>query len=140
MLTVSSSSKGPRRVTEKSFEKAFGRALEACGRTNWHMNCREAGWPDRYVVGGIWIEFKSLDVFGKDNGTEKEQRAKMSELERAGDRVFYCAVSQKRVICAPWHTIKGADLSCITSYAYRDKRDLEQIIRFVIGDANAEKG
>jgi hypothetical protein len=139
MLTVNQNLKRPRRVTEKSFEDAFGRALEACGRANWHMGMREAGWPDRYVRGGIWIEFKSLEVFGKDNGTDKDQRVKMTELQAGGDKVFYCAVSQKRVICAPWHAIKGRNLAGFETFAYKDKHDLIQIIKWVIL-GNEEKG
>lgn len=108
------------------------------------MNMREAGWPDRYVRGAIWIEFKVLDCFGVDNGTEAEQRAKMTDLERSGDHVFYCARCGDRVVCAPWRDVRGVNLSTLPSYAYHDARDLDHIVSYVIegyiADGDAEKG
>ena len=132
ILSVASRPKRRARVTETSFEKAFAKALLACGLKSWHMNCREAGWPDRYVVGGIWIEFKVVDALGINNGTEPEQRAKLHELERSGDKAFYCARFEDKVVIAPWHAVAGKSLAHVPRYAYRDGRDLEQIVQQVI--------
>lgn len=132
MLSVAAQPKRRARVTERSFELAFAKALDRCGLASWHMNCREAGWPDRYVSGGIWIEFKVLETLGTVNQTEAEQRAKLRSLEVAGDRTFYCARYQDTVICAPWCDIAGKNLKDVERFHYKNGRDLDEIVRAVI--------
>lgn len=141
MLTVNNNLKRPRRVSETSFEGAFAKALLLCGAESWHMNMREKGWPDRYVQGGIWIEFKVLDTLGSDDGTEKEQRTKMAELERSGDWVFYAARCGNDVVFAPWsHCVAaGRDTSKLPRYRYKNKNDLIHIIRYAM-EGHIENG
>ena len=135
MLTVQQGPKRPRRVTEKSFEDAFGKALLACGFKNWHVNMRDKGWPDRYVRHGIWIEFKSLDAGAKLTARTSDQldvwqKIRMVELAQAGDRVFYAARYDNQVIFSAYPF--PMTLPNLPRFAYKDKRDLEQIIRMFI--------
>jgi hypothetical protein len=137
-LSVSSFKKTKRKTLEKNFEKTFYKALEACGIPNWHMAVREAGWPDRYGRGGVWIELKSLDTLGTDNGTSHEQKIKLNELDRAGDRVFYCAKFEDSFILKPWREIRGQNLKTVERYHYRRRDDIEHAIRHeILGSAAA---
>jgi hypothetical protein len=139
-LTIQGRKSRPRRVTEKSFEDAFAKVLTSMGIKNYHMNMREAGWPDRYLRGGMWIEFKVIDALGVDNGTEPEQRAKMHDLTKGGDYVYYCARFQDQVVIDEWKNVAGKSLAHVQRFQYRDKRDLEHIIRYVIlGEHSAQE-
>ena len=131
-LSVSSFPKKKRRTSEASFERQFDKALAACGIKSRHMAMREAGWPDRYATGGIWIELKSLDTLGTDNGTSKEQRIKLNDLHAAGDRVFYCAKFEDSFILKPWSEIRGKNLKGIERYHYGRRGDIEHAIRHEI--------
>lgn len=131
-LSVSSFPKKKRRTSEASFETTFYKALEACGIPNEHMAMREPGWPDRYGKGGVWIELKSLDRLGTDNGTSKDQKRILSRLDRWGDRVFYCAKFEDSFILKPWRDIKGKNLKDVERYKYRTREDIEHAIRHEI--------
>src|SRR5258707_912783 len=98
MLGVKKTEK-KRRVSETHFEEQFAEAL---GLASWHMLNREAGWPDRYLGGGRWVELKVLDRFGKDDGSFPEQRARMTALHNSGDAVFYCARCNDKFILERW--------------------------------------
>lgn len=128
-LRVGSFEKKLRTTSEASFEETFAKAALAVGYQSWHMNMGEAGWPDRYLRGGIWVELKSLVTLGLDNGTSKQQKIKLDELHRAGDRTFYCAKFENTVIFKPWPLIKGINLKTVERYGYRNRTDLQEIIR-----------
>lgn len=131
-LRVARFSKKPRRTSEHSFEDTWAKAALAVGYPSWHMNVGEAGWPDRYVKGGIWCELKSLDTLGIVNGTNIEQRIKLNELHAAGDRTYYCAKYENSVIFQPWPVIRATrNLATLERFGYRKRIDLEEIIRHV---------
>lgn len=131
-LRVARFSKKPRRTSEHSFEDTWAKAALAVGYPSWHMNVSEAGWPDRYVKGGIWCELKSLHTLGTVNGTSVEQRIKLNELHAAGDRTFYCAKYENSVILQPWSVIRATrNLATVERFAYKKRIDLEEIIRHV---------
>lgn len=132
-LRVARFAKKIARTSETSFEEAWAKAALAVGYPSWHMSVKEAGWPDRYIKGGIWCELKSLDVLGTVNGTSTEQRIKLNELHAAGDRTFYCAKYEHSVIFQPWPVIRVTrNLATIERFAYRKRLDLEEIIRHVL--------
>ncbi len=115
MLSVSKFPKGRKATTEKSFERSFSEKLGVYSR---HMSDAMPGLPDRYVPGGIWIEFKSI-VFKRDvafgAGLTVEQEREMTRLSDGGDDVFYCALLQhengcKMIWLVNWrvrHLLKG---------------------------------
>jgi hypothetical protein len=138
-LSVSDFKKKKRRTLEKNFEKTFYKALEACGYPNEHMAMREPGWPDRYAKGGVWIELKSLDTLGTDNGTSKDQKRILSMLDRWGDHVFYCAKFEDSFILKPWSEIRGRNLKDVERYHYRRREDIEHAIRHEIAGRDAAR-
>lgn len=122
------------RSSEESFERIFVLALHECGYESWHMSCRDKGWPDRYVRGGIWIEMKSLKRLGKDTQLSTQQRGKLASLSGAGDRCFYLAKWEDSVIFLPWAVAKTVtDLKTVERFRYRTKEDLKEMIRHVLG-------
>lgn len=132
-LSVEAFKKKRARSSEHSFEKAFAVALGNCGLRNWHMSCREAGWPDRYVKGGIWVEIKSLKWLGKQSELSQDQVAKLNDLARAGDRCYYLAKWEDSFVLVPWAEFKNKEMKPIncTRYHYRTRADLEEAIRYV---------
>lgn len=84
------------RSTEASFERRFADRLSEMGIYSRHMSDHVPGLPDRYVVGGVWIEFKSLyrakSVFTCFEGMSPEQHRTAGDLVKAGDQVFWCAL------------------------------------------------
>lgn len=85
------------RISEKTFEKAVAAQLKQAGKFSRHMSDRLSGLPDRYITGGIWVEFKSFefrDSFRADQGISPLQRRMMEQLANGGDNVFYCALAQ----------------------------------------------
>lgn len=137
-LKLSDFKKTKDRSTEESFERSFAVALHECGYESWHMACREKGWPDRYVAGGIWIELKSLRRLGKDSGLSAAQRSKLHFLSAAGDRCFYLAKFEDSFIFKPWATIREVqDLRTVERYHYRTKDDLKEAIRHELGSKAA---
>lgn len=129
MLSLADRAKSPKRVTEKSFEDAFAKALRACGLENWHINARDAGWPDRYVHTGIWIEFKVLERI-TDDRLEIEQKMRMGDLSRAGEPVWYCALFYGEVILCRYPFI--IPISDVKRFKYRDNIDLQMMVRKLI--------
>lgn len=129
VLRVSSFEKKERKVREGAFEDTFAKALLAAGYPSEHMNMRDAGWPDRYVVGGIWIELKVIDVLGIRTELEKEQKIRLNLLHQMGDRTFYCAKFEHSIILKPWPLIRATEKLCdVERYAYRTREDLERAI------------
>jgi hypothetical protein len=137
MLTLDGRVKSPKRVTEKSFEDAYGKAIHACGIKNWHMSSREAGWPDRYLTGGIWIEFKVLEKLENDQ-LEPEQKARMRELAAAGNPVWYIARYGDEIIVTRYPFKRP--LAKVDRFFYRTKTDLEWSVNYHIkGQGHAQK-
>lgn len=126
MLSIAGRKKKRARSTESSFEKTFA---EAVSRKSWHIAVNgERGWPDRYFVGGVWVEFKVLDGWGPQ--LEDGQPAKLTEIANGGDLVFYCALvpEDHTVIFQPWHKVRGLkSLKGVERFKYSDKRDLKEI-------------
>lgn len=107
--------RSPQRVTELAFEEDVvqrlgGRPIKADG----------IGMPDSYLGRGRWIEFKS-DVFDRGialyNRLEPQQRARVRELVRLGDRVWIVTIlvdmqtGKEWVLAQSWrafeHTWRG---------------------------------
>lgn len=130
-LVVASFKKRKRRTQEKSFETRFAKAALACGIPSWHMSCKEPGWPDRYLHGGIWVELKSLKNCGIVHQLEPEQIIKLNELTRAGEPCFYCAKWEDNVILLPWVEFRAIGLQPLKCERYH-YADLEEAIRCVI--------
>ena len=133
-LRVGNFKKKKRRTSEASFEDAFAAAGAAVGLPSWHMSCRDPGWPDRYIKGGIWVEVKVLDSLGIKHQLRKEQIPKLNELSRAGDRCFYCAKWEDSFILIPWEEFKAHGMipkDC-PRYHYRTRKDIEEAIKWII--------
>lgn len=135
-LRVAAFEKKERKVRENGFEETFAKAALAAGYPSEHMNCRDAGWPDRYIRGGIWCELKILDTLGIRNELEREQVVRLNSLHKMGDRTFYCAKFEHSVILKPWPVIRAVTkLSEVERYAYRTREDLERAIEHEFGNA-----
>lgn len=139
-LSVASFTKRVRRTQEKNFEPKFYKALEKAGYANWHMSCRDAGWPDRYAVGGRWFELKSLNELGKNSELREGQVRHLNMLTKGGDKCFYVAKWERGVIFLPWTTFRDAcserpDVAVAKGhrYAYNAENDLLEAIRYVVG-------
>ena len=96
MLSVTNYKQVRTRSTEAAFENAFAARLRKAQVYSRHMSDAIPGLPDRYIRGGMWIEFKSLfrkrGEFTHGEGLSAEQKRTMADLCAAGDRVFYCAL------------------------------------------------
>ena len=111
MLRVKNYTDVTKATTEAAFEKRVARAIKELDWVSWHIShAFEAGWPDRYLPGGTWIELKSLKYtrhVTMGQGLSPAQERKMAELSDRGDRVFYLALinhtggGQHLVMC-PW--------------------------------------
>lgn len=63
MLTVKTTGRARSGSTEANLEKSFVKYLK---RFSYHTSDRYTpGVPDRYISGGIWVEFKILKYSGK---------------------------------------------------------------------------
>ena len=102
--------------TEAAFERRFAIYLDDMGIMSRHNSDRyEIGIPDRYVVGGNWIEFKVMDISGKRKVKplrlfETEQKNKLTEYHEAGDRSWVAIQFQGKidpiVLFLPWYRFK----------------------------------
>lgn len=106
---------------EVPFDKKCGAILkQKLGLWNWKPYERaRAGIPDRYVIGGNWIEFKHVIYpmrndrnLLRTNGKvfSPAQIRTMDDLVAAGDRVFVCIListpSFERVLLEQWDAIR----------------------------------
>ena len=114
MLTVAAKSSKLVKTSEKSVEDYIGALLKSMGLLNWHTSDKfQKGRPDRYVVGGRHIEFKSL-VCKKSIDImrffEPEQIIKLDEICRHGDFGFACVrvntANGAFLILEPWDIFK----------------------------------
>jgi hypothetical protein len=114
MLTVAANSNRVRRTTEKSVEDYIGALLTSMGHLNWHTADKwQKGLPDRYVVGGNHIEFKSLVCKRSIDMLrffDPAQIVKLDEIDRTNDRAFACAKVETPngafLILEEWHQFK----------------------------------
>jgi len=113
MLSVGQFKKKVRRTTEKAFEELFAEVLAEKGIYNRHMSDKFSGVPDRYVAGGKWIEFKSLEyargVVTYGAGMSIEQVRVCGEMVAGEEEVWYCALVATNkgqfVIWCPMHIV-----------------------------------
>lgn len=114
MLTVAAKSTGARLVKEKSVEDYIGTLLTSMGKMNWHTADKwQKGRPDRYVVGGNHIEFKSVVCTKRVEIIrffKPEQIIMLDQIvSRSTDRAFACVrvcvpkqYGDDRLIFEPW--------------------------------------
>lgn len=95
-MKVSDFKKKVRRTTEKSFEDLVATAWLEQGLWSRHMSDKFSGVPDRYLIGGRWVELKSLDYARGEvpygSGLSVEQKRVCGELVARGDEVWYMAL------------------------------------------------
>lgn len=115
LFVADSSRERRRRVVEDTVEKDFMWALDQLGLVNRHFYDRFGGVPDRYIVGGNWLEFKSVayvkhvNVF---NHLEVDQRRHLAMFHNGGDRSFavvmLCDPDTRRLLICPWPSVERA--------------------------------
>jgi len=120
-LTAKQSTKGLQK-REVAFDKKCGEILQRkLGLWNYKPHERaQPGIPDRYIVGGNWIEFKHMTFFmtkPKEILGAKSRKAfsvpqvrKLDALLQAGDRPFVCVLVsspvRERVWIEQWDRFK----------------------------------
>jgi hypothetical protein len=140
-LSVANFKQKKRRSKEINFEQRFALAVTRAGLTSWHPLYKEAGWPDRYIKGGIWCELKSLKELGINSGLEPEQHVKLRELGNAGDRAFYVAKYQGRFLMIPYHVFKY-EHDCKPLNAFGDHhfvfnyKDIDEVVKCLLSPRN----
>lgn len=121
--------KTPRRqkncISEAVFEGKFAKCLTAIGLYNYHTADQfKPGVPDRYVVGGNWIEFKAIPYSGNRAITPERffdpvQKNELTRLHDGGDRAWVCILFQPEhgeatVLLCPWVALR--DKGKMTQY------------------------
>lgn len=61
------------------------------------------GIPDRYVVGGNWIEFKNEITFDRTSKALNRQRKWLSLLHNASDKAWVCALIGELLYLEQWN-------------------------------------
>lgn len=117
VLTVKAPRRSKSRISEATFEGKFAKSLKRLGLYNWHTADNfKPGVPDRYVVGGNWIEFKAIPYVGTRQITptrffKPAQQNELTRLHEAGDRAWVCILFQPeqgdaRVLLCPWVVLR----------------------------------
>ncbi len=117
VLSVSAPRRQKNRISEAVFEGKFSKCLKAIGLYNWHTSDQfKPGVPDRYVVGGNWIEFKAIPYTGKRAMTPERffspaQKNELTRLHERGDRAWVCILFQPErgdatVLLCPWVVLR----------------------------------
>lgn len=102
-----------RPFTEAKYEKAFAKALAGLGQFSYHTAERfYMGIPDRYVVGGRWIEFKQIKWAGVRAVSPTRQFSgpqirTLDKFQEAGDETWVAVLFQTpggsmRSMFLPW--------------------------------------
>jgi len=139
VLSVKAPRRQKNRISEATFEGKFGKGLKVRGLYSWHTSDQfKPGVPDRYVVGGNWIEFKAIPYTGKRAITPERflspaQKNELTRLHESGDRAWVCILFQPEqgeatVMLCPWVVlrdkgqmtraeIEDASLACGTAAA-----------------------
>lgn len=117
MLQVRDKLRGRSGSLEKYFEKRVAQVLTSIGLENRHTSDRQEGIPDRYVVGGNWIEFKVVPCSGRRSVDPERlftpaQRNFLSRWTEKGDRTWAAVMFQpdndkSSIIILPWSCFKG---------------------------------
>ena len=115
-----SNKKPPARLsTEAAFEKKFAAALLRAGIKSHHTAEKFVqGMPDRYVMGGNWVEIKQIAYTGTRKITPSRlfspaQRLWLDDLHGGGDRAWALVLFQghggdPQVILCPWMVLRVA--------------------------------
>jgi hypothetical protein len=109
-------------TTEARFEKRVAQILEELGLFSFHTSEKYiAGIPDRYVVGGNWIEFKVFPCDGRRRVNshrlfEPEQKLYLRKLHESGDRTWVAIMFQPTngdayIVVKPWHALQETWIS-----------------------------
>lgn len=112
-LSVNKESRKASKSTEGRQEKRVAQILSDFGLFSYHTADRfTPGVPDRYMVGGTWIEFKILACRGNrpiflTRGFTPAQKNWLKNLHDKGDFTFGCIfvypeVGDPRMILRPW--------------------------------------
>ena len=112
-LSVNKDSRKPSKSTESSQEKRVAAILADFGLFSYHTADRHTpGVPDRYIVGGSWIEFKVLPCRGNrpvflTRGFSPPQKNWLKNLHDKGDFTFGCVfvypeMGEPRMVFRPW--------------------------------------
>lgn len=113
-LTVRATVRDRKGSTEARFEARVAEVLKSLGLFSYHVAERwYAGIPDRYVVGGNWIEFKVVPCSGKRSVNpvrlfKPHQRNFLDKFSASGDRTWACVMFQPEngephMVIQPWH-------------------------------------
>jgi len=116
-LTVRATVRSRKGSTEATFEKRVADVLKKLGLFSYHVAERwYAGIPDRYVVGGNWIEFKVIPCSGTRAVNpyrlfKPGQRNFLDKFAKSGDRTWACVMFQPEagepyMILLPWHEFR----------------------------------
>lgn len=134
-LTVRSRLRTPQSTTEARFEKRVADCLEKIGLMSFHTSEKYvAGIPDRYVVGGNWIEFKVYPCGGGRRVNahrlfSEQQKNYLSAFHRNGDRTWVAVMfqpihSDAYIVIEPWRSFRQywrrEDWECCGIHAKRD--------------------
>lgn len=117
-LTVRSKLPTRQSTTEARFEKRVASCLAELGLMSYHTSEKYyAGIPDRYVVGGNWIEFKILPCGGRRSVSPRskfkpQQKQYLSKFHENGDRTWACIMFQPKhgeayIVLVPWHRMQS---------------------------------
>lgn len=117
VLSVSAPRRQKNRISEATFEGKLAKALKARGLYSWHTSDQfKPGVPDRYVVGGNWIEIKAIPYTGKRAITPVRffapcQKNELDRLHERGDRAWACILFQPEqgeatVLLCPWIVLR----------------------------------
>jgi len=117
-LTVRTSAPNRSGPPERRFEKRTADILKKLGLFSYHTAERwYAGIPDRYVVGGNWIEFKVIPCSGVRAVNpyrlfKPAQRNLLDKFDASGDRTWACVMFQPskgepHMILFPWHVFRA---------------------------------
>lgn len=116
-LTVRANVRDRKGSIESRFERRVADALKKLGLFSYHVAERwYAGIPDRYVVGGNWIEFKVIPCSGTRAVNpirlfKPAQRNFLDKFAASGDRTWACVMFQPEkgephMVLLPWHTLR----------------------------------
>lgn len=146
MLRVSSKKSPARLSTEAAFEKKFAAALWRAGLKSHHTAEKFIqGMPDRYVMGGNWVEIKQIPYTGTRKITPSRffspaQRLWLDGLHAGGDRTWALVLFQgdggdPHVILCPWVVLRDAGQMSPAqieevSYSCSTKADMDDMVIF----------
>lgn len=87
-----------RGINEAALEARLSKILDQSGLLNWHNDPEMyPGIPDRYVVGGNWIELKVEPSFQRTMAKIERQRAWLDKLTEAGDMTWVVALVKGKI-------------------------------------------